>query len=247
MPGGETSLVLGLRRMEENILIRNFLIVVIASAVLMTPALASIVITGTRVIYPSDAKEVSVKLNNAGKQPVLIQSWIDRGDADAKPESIKVPFILTPPINRVEASKGQTLRISYTGEVLPTDKESVFWLNVLEIPAKNQVRTADNYLQMAFRSRIKFFYRPVGLQGDANDAANVVSWTGKGSSLLANNPTPYYVSLVTLSVNGRKIEGSMIAPYSTLSVKLPGNAGNKITGEYVNDYGAIRNFAAIIE
>jgi chaperone protein EcpD len=221
--------------------------VVIASAVLMTPALASIVITGTRVIYPSDAKEVSVKLNNAGKQPVLIQSWIDRGDADAKPESIKVPFILTPPINRVEAGKGQTLRISYTGEALPTDKESVFWLNVLEIPAKNQVNTTENYLQMAFRSRIKFFYRPVGLQGDANDAANVVTWTGKGSSLLASNPTPYYVSLVTLSVNGRKIEGSMIAPYSTLTVKLPGNAGNKITGEYVNDYGAIRKFDAIIK
>lgn len=230
-----------------NILVRNFLIAVIASALLTTPALASIVITGTRVIYPSDAKEVSVKLNNAGKLPVLVQSWIDKGDANAKPESIKAPFILTPPINRVEAGKGQTLRISYTGEALPTDKETVFWLNVLEIPAKSKANTAENYLQMAFRSRIKFFYRPVGLPGDANEAANVVTWTGKGNSLLANNPTPYYVSFVTLSVNGKKIEGSMVAPYSSLNVKLPGHVGSKISGEYVNDYGAIRHFNAIIK
>lgn len=227
--------------------IRTLLMAVAAYILLVAPAIASIVITGTRVIYPSDAKEVSVKLNNVGKLPVLIQSWIDKGDANEKPESIKVPFILTPPINRVEAGKGQTLRISSTGEALPTDRESVFWLNVLEIPAKNKASSAENYLQMAFRSRIKFFYRPVGLEGDANDAAKVVTWTGKGNHLLANNPTAYYVSFVTLSVNERKIEGSMIAPYSTLVVKIPGNTGSKLSGEYVNDYGAIRHFDAIIK
>lgn len=228
-------------------LMRNLLLAVTTSVLLAAPAVASIVITGTRVIYPSDAKEVSVKLKNAGKLPVLVQSWIDKGDANAKPESIKVPFILTPPINRVEASKGQTLRISYTGEALPTDKESVFWLNVLEIPAKSKVSTAENYLQMAFRSRIKFFYRPVGLQGDANEAAKAVTWTVKGNTLLANNPTPYFVSFVTLSASGKKIEGSMAAPYSNLTVKLSGHAGSKVSGEYVNDFGAIRNFDAIIK
>src|SRR5471030_1759277 len=97
---------------------------------------ASIVITGTRVIYPSTEKEVTVKLNNVGVSPVLVQSWIDNGDVNAKPENISVPFILTPPINRVEQGKGQTLRINYTGTPLPVNKESVFWLNVLEIPAK---------------------------------------------------------------------------------------------------------------
>lgn len=233
--------------MNVKFLMRNLLMAVTTSVLLAAPAVASIVITGTRVIYPSDAKEVSVKLNNAGKLPVLVQSWIDKGDVNAKPESIKVPFILTPPINRVEAGKGQTLRISYTGEALPTDKESVFWLNVLEIPAKSKASTAENYLQMAFRSRIKFFYRPVGLQGDANEAAKVVTWTAKGNALLANNPTPYYVSFVTLSAKGKKIEGSMVAPYSALTVKLPGDAGSKVSGEYVNDYGAIRSFDAIIK
>lgn len=65
-------------------------------ALFSTHSLASIVINGTRVIYPSDQKEVSVRLDNTGNSPVLIQSWLDTGDINAKPAAIKVPFILSP-------------------------------------------------------------------------------------------------------------------------------------------------------
>ncbi|RDL19866.1 pili/flagellar assembly PapD-like chaperone [Serratia fonticola] len=77
-------------------------------------------------------------------------------------------------MNRVETGKGQTLRISYAGGALPMDKESVFWLNVLEVPAKSQATTGENRLQMAFRPRIKLFFRPKGLDGNPNDAGNIV-------------------------------------------------------------------------
>ncbi|MFC0226134.1 fimbria/pilus periplasmic chaperone [Serratia aquatilis] len=216
-------------------------------ALFSTYSLASVVITGTRVIYPSDAKEVSVKINNVGTSPVLLQSWIDKGDTDAQPSSIQVPFVLTPPMNRVEAGKGQTLRISYAGGALPMDKESVFWLNVLEVPAKKQAKADENFLQMAFRTRIKLFYRPTGLEGVANDAAKAVTWQAQGNSLQATNPTPYYVSFVTIKVNGKEIEGDMVAPRGTLTFNLPGKAGSKITGDFVNDYGAVNPFEAVIK
>lgn len=210
-------------------------------------SLASVVISGTRVIYPSDAKEVSVKISNGGRSPVLLQSWIDNGDADAKPSAIKVPFVLTPPMNRVEPGKGQTLRISYAGGSLPMDKESVFWLNVLEVPAKAQTQTAENRLQMAFRSRIKLFYRPAGLEGNPNEAVKALTWSSQGNRIQAANPTPYYVSLVNLSVNGKKLDHAMVAPRSTMTLDLAGHAGNKIAGSYVNDYGAVAAFNAEIK
>lgn len=210
-------------------------------------SLASIVINGTRVIYPSDQNEVSVKLDNTGNSPVLVQNWLDTGDTNAKPAAIKVPFTLSPPINRVEGGKGQTLRISYSGGSLPMDKESVFWLNVLEVPAKKQAKSDENYLQMAFRSRIKMFYRPAGLEGNANDAAKAVTWSVKGNSLQAFNPTPYYVSFVSLAVNGKKIEGEMVAPRSNLTLALSANKGDTVSGEFVNDYGAINSFNAEIK
>ncbi|HHK5723299.1 MULTISPECIES: fimbria/pilus periplasmic chaperone [Serratia] len=209
---------------------------------------ASVVISGTRVIYSSEAKDVTVKLNNVGKAPVLIQSWIDDGDMTVKPENIRVPFILTPPINRVDPGKGQTLRLSYTGAALPMDKESVFWLNVLEIPAKKQLKDDASLLQMAFRSRIKLFFRPAGLNGDANDAAQKVTWSAAPDGVKAFNPTPYFVSLVSLAVNGKEREGQMIAPYSSLMFNgIRAAAGTQIAIEFVNDYGAVNKFDALVK
>lgn len=216
-------------------------------ALFSASALASVVISGTRVIYPSDAKEVSVKVSNVGPSPVLLQSWIDSGDVNAKPSAIQVPFVLTPPINRVDASKGQTLRVSYVGGALPMDKESVFWLNVLEVPAKSQIKTGENRLQMAFRTRIKLFYRPAGLEGNANDAVKFVNWTTQGNKVQATNSTPYYASLVNLSVNGKKLEYAMLAPRSSQVLELPGQAGSKINGAFVNDYGAVLPFDAVVK
>ncbi|AHG20261.2 pilus assembly protein PapD [Chania multitudinisentens RB-25] len=219
----------------------------IAVALFSANTLASVVISGTRVIYPSDAKEVSVKISNGGPSPVLLQSWIDNGDTNAKPSAIKVPFVLTPPMNRVEAGKGQTLRISFAGGSLPMDKESVFWLNVLEVPAKTQTKTEENRLQMAFRSRIKLFYRPAGLEGNANEAIKAITWSSQGNQVQATNPTPYYVSLINLSVNGKKLNQMMVAPHSTMPLNLVGNAGSKISGSFINDYGAVNPFDAVIK
>jgi chaperone protein EcpD len=218
-----------------------------AIALFSSSSLASVVLSGTRVIYPSDAKEVSVKINNVGPSPVLLQSWIDNGDPNAKPAAIKVPFVLTPPMNRVEQGKGQTLRISYAGGSLPMDRESVFWLNVLEVPAKSEAKTNENRLQMAFRTRIKLFYRPAGLQGNANDAYKTVTWNTQGGKVQATNPTPFYVNFVNLSVNGKKLDNAMVAPRSSMVLNLAGNGGNKISGSVVNDYGAVNPFDAVIK
>ncbi|MEI3973708.1 fimbria/pilus periplasmic chaperone [Klebsiella pneumoniae] len=53
---------------------------------------------------------------------------MDTGDASVAPDSVNVPFIITPLIFRIEPHTGQTLRIMYTGEALPNDRESIFWL-----------------------------------------------------------------------------------------------------------------------
>ncbi|RKQ40810.1 molecular chaperone [Enterobacter sp. R1(2018)] len=212
-----------------------------------TSAMASAVISGTRVIYPSDSKEVSVKITNNGSSPVLLQSWIDNGVQDARPASVRVPFVLTPPLNRVDAGKGQTLRISFTGGAMPLDKESIFWLNVLEVPGKNMKKAVENTLQMAFRSRIKLFYRPAGLKGNANEAPKEVIWSARGNTLEATNPTPYYANFVNLQVNGKHVDGAMVAPKSSLKINLSATAGNRISGGYINDYGAVNDFSATIK
>ena len=56
-------------------------------------SLASVVIQGTRIIYPEAAKEVTVKMVNEGKSPLLVQSWLDDGNENGDPAKMKLPFV----------------------------------------------------------------------------------------------------------------------------------------------------------
>ncbi|EFA28624.1 Gram-negative pili assembly chaperone domain protein [Haemophilus influenzae HK1212] len=95
------------------------------------------IITGTRVIYPAGQKNVIVKLENNDDSAALVQAWIDNGNPNADPKYTKTPFVITPPVSRVEAKSGQSLRITFTGgEPLPEDRESLFYFNLLDIPPK---------------------------------------------------------------------------------------------------------------
>ena len=110
---------------------------------------ASVVINNTRIIYPQDDKEVTVRLESKNRAPVLIQVWLDSGDEHATPDLASVPFIATPPIFRMEPGKQQVVRLAYTGEAQAANQESLFWFNLLEVPAHSQ---EANQLQLAFRS-----------------------------------------------------------------------------------------------
>ncbi len=212
------------------------------------PAVASVVIGGTRIIYEAGQAEVNVKLKNEGARPALTQAWIDKGDTKAAPGSIQVPFIVTPPVTRIDQGKGQTLRLMHTGETMIQDKESVFWLNVLEIPPKDKGN--QNLLQMAFRSRIKLFYRPAGLQGRSDDAPAQVIWrlvkSGSSHAIEATNPTPYHVTFVEVDVVGsgkiaKFTDGDMLAPGEKKILPLVGDvdhgANTEVVYRYLNDYG----------
>lgn len=208
---------------------------------------ASIVISGTRVIYAAGERSVTIKLNNNGKQPVLIQSWVDDGNANLSPDISQAPFLVTPPLNRVDPGKGQTLKISFTGTQLPADKESVFWLNVLEVPTKHAAAQSDNYLQIAFRTRIKLFYRPDNLTGKPIDAPDLLEWKSVNGKLQATNHTPWNVSVSRVISGSKKTDGLMIAPFATTIFPLNISTGSTISFDTVNDYGAVINKTAAVK
>lgn len=208
-------------------------------------AQASIVISGTRVIYNGKKKEVTVTVTNNNKTPVLIQNWMDAGTEKEVPAKIAVPFVLTPPINRVDAGKSQSLRITYLGSPpLPQDKESVFWVNILEVPSKTKgVKEDQSRLNIAFRSRIKLFYRPAGIKGEPHQAYKQLQWQPANGGVNVTNPTPYYVSMQIVQYRNKEVDGKMIAPGETQYYKFPGFNNvddiNKLYYYAINDYGAL--------
>ena len=205
---------------------------------------AGVVINGTRVIYPSDAKEITVHITNEGKRAVLVQSWLDTGDKKATPDKITTPFILTPPINRLDASKAQSLRITAANtSALPNDRESLFWLNVLEIPGlPGEKIKEENYLQLAVRSRIKFFWRPTTLKSDVSKAPISLVRSSTPQGLMVRNPTPYYISLTTVTISGKTTEIDMVPPFGSRTfAEAKAKSGSIIECGWIDDYGAIRS------
>lgn len=227
---------------------------------------SKVVIHGTRFIYDGGSREELVRVSNlAEKDPSVVQVWIDQGDEASSPDTVDVPFVVTPPVFRIEPGGSQAIRIAHTGEPMPTFRETLYWLNVLEIPPVTEDTTdgagaesLNARLQFSYRMRLKAFYRPKGLQPHVSEAPAKLGWSlqpGTASTsarLVANNPTPYYISFSKVALvqgethHERKREhtadGSMVAPFAQISFELPslkGAAGplDKVEFVTIGDYG----------
>ncbi|OHV49221.1 fimbrial assembly protein [Photorhabdus temperata] len=197
-------------------------------------SIAGVVIGGTRVIYISDKKEASISINNPEKDaPYLIQSWIqDESD------NMKTPFIVTPPIFKLAAGQENILRIVKTGSNLPEDRESLFWLNVKSIPTS--VKSDQNQLQITVKSKFKLFYRPANLAEKSSTAYKELKFRMENNLLIAENPTPYFVSFSHLKIDQHEIKpAGMIRPFSQLSWTLPANNIKQVSWKVINDFGGV--------
>ncbi|HHM8571408.1 TPA: molecular chaperone CupB2, partial [Pseudomonas aeruginosa] len=101
----------------------------VAIALCVGTAHAGLIAQGTRVVFPASEREVTLRVSNTSGTPVLAQAWIDDGRQDVPPEELQVPFSVTPAVTRVDPNGGAVLRIAYLKAPLPTDRESLFWLN----------------------------------------------------------------------------------------------------------------------
>lgn len=216
---------------------KGLAVILIASIVL--PAHAGIVIYGTRIIYPAEKNEVLVQLMNQGERSSLVQSWIDDGDTTLPPEKINVPFLLTPPVAKVAANSGQQLKIKKMPNMLPNNKESLFYLNVLDIPPNNPANAGKNVLKFAMQNRIKLFYRPKGIASVNKSTFSKLSLKRTGSSYSINNDAANWVTVTEVKANDVKInnESIMLAPLSSADVTLKSANTNQYKITIIDDHG----------
>lgn len=213
-------------------------------------AFANIVVNGTRVIYPEKNNETVVQLINNGNDPALVQSWIDDGDIDSTPETANVPFLLSPPVVKVSGNAGQQLRIKKLPASLPTDRESVFYLNILDIPPTPEHLQGKNTMQLAIKTRIKLFYRPTHLQAGVDEALESISVKAENRGFLITNNSPYYVTIANIDDRkGQKMlsDSLMINPFDQVLAPAKTNviAGQNYRLLYIDDLGAYKHKAVI--
>ncbi|ELV2798025.1 fimbria/pilus periplasmic chaperone [Enterobacter ludwigii] len=195
---------------------------------------AGISLGSTRLIYPQTEKQVSITVNNSDtKGSYLIQTWV----SDAQGEK-SAGFVVTPPLFVLKPGKMNVLRIMYVGPELPKDKETVFYLNNKAIPSVNKTAIAGNTLQIATQSVIKLFVRPARLAMKSADAPAMLRCKASNGSVIVTNPSPYFITLVNLTVGGKKLPNTMVPPQGEQTVTAAASAG-AVSLQTVNDYGAI--------
>lgn len=199
---------------------KGLLPLLISSMIL--PAHAGIVIYGTRIIYPAENKEVMVQLMNQGSRSSLVQAWIDDGDTSLPPEKIQVPFMLTPPVAKVGANSGQQIKIRIMPNRLPTNKESIFYLNILDIPPNSPEDEGKNALKFAMQNRIKLFYRPVGVASVNKETFKKLRVNNSSNGLVIKNGSANWVTISDVKANSVKVnyETIMIAPQESQRVDV---------------------------
>lgn len=207
-------------------------------------AQASVVMTGTRVIFPSGLSEKTIQFSNPDPQPYIIQLQMTNADNQPDPHA---PFILLPPIFRIEPHNGQTARLIANGtSALPQNRESLFYLNFTQLPSIKANLQGKNHLVIAITSRVKVFYRPESLSGNAIDAYKDLRFSIKQGKLSITNPTGFYINVnaANIMVSGNVIripQPTLIAPQTTTEwtpeKKIFSLKGATVKLTLVNDYG----------
>ncbi|EEP9145128.1 molecular chaperone [Salmonella enterica] len=212
---------------------------------------SGVTLGATRVIYPLNGKSASLSVTNPQDFPVLVKSVVlDEG------QKKEAPFIITPPLFRLDAGQQNSLNITRTGGDYPADRESVNWICVQGIPPEpDSAWAGDNKtgsdkkkvsmsVQIIIDSCIKMFVRPESVSGNPVNVADKVSWKISGKTLTAANPTPFYMNVSSLTFNGAKLNMTRgyIPPFAEEKVSLPSGAAVKGTlkWEVIGDYGEKR-------
>jgi fimbrial chaperone protein len=204
-----------------------------------------------RVIYPeSERKGVTLTAYNKTATPYLMQSWIRpvdaaTGDVDlAYTDTPVMPFIVTPPLARLEAQSELVLRIRRNGKTLPTDRESVFFISMKAIPALAVPDKANATGQMVLTvvNNMKVFYRPEGLAKRAVvDVAAKLRFRREGNQLIADNPTPYWLTFSRLKVGTVSLDKAqlrlMVPPKGQQSYVLQGPPSGLVSWQLIDEDG----------
>lgn len=217
-------------------------------------AQSSVTMVGSRIIYPAKAASVDVQFKNNDDFPYVIQAWFDKGNIDSQPQQESgIPFVVTPPVFRIQPNAGQIARIIFTGNAsLPADRESLFWFNTLQIPPTQRgVESKQNAMTVMLRNRVKLLYRPAAIGKPDNILkgvqVNYVFDPARGSGIEINNAQPWHLSLVSLSLQlaGQKqrTDGQTIAPYTKKTfwfnnIKQRLQGAGTATLAAINDQGA---------
>ncbi|EPA0076717.1 molecular chaperone [Enterobacter mori] len=196
-----------------------------------------------RMIFPASEKSISITVNNTSENTFLVQAGVS-ADADKK---TKAPFIVTPPLFRLEKNGNNVMRIMRAGGDLPQDREQVFYFIASTIPSQaapdktpGKAGVTGAQVSISMKTILKLFWRPEGLGVSPVKALAALRFVNTPGGVVVKNPTPYYQSFAALTFDGKAQnvdqQPSMVSPFSELRFSAT-TPVHQVGWSVMNDYG----------
>lgn len=203
----------------------------------------------TRVIYDPDSNGATLAITNPQDYPMLVQSTVKAED-----NTSPAPFVVTPPLFRLDGKQQNRLRIVRTGGTMPTDRETLQWLCIKGIPPKTDDAWAKDTagkslapkpkgmsldVQLSISNCIKLLVRPGAVKGSLTDVGGNLTWHVAGGHLTVKNPTPFYMNFASLKLGSTTVPNAeYVAPFGSKSYPLPkGASTGQVQWKLITDYG----------
>ncbi|ELK0739265.1 fimbrial assembly chaperone [Klebsiella oxytoca] len=211
---------------------------------------AAVNVDRTRLVFAANDIAQSLTLANDSVTPMLLQVWTDAGETASSPDSSRTPLVVLPPVFKMQPDELRTLRVMLSSRrSLPEDRESLFWLNIYQIPPElSATKSATRKLVLPLRLRLKVFIRPTGLKAPTANDEQKLRFSIASQGITITNPTPWYMSLTVTATKGIRIGYIMLAPYERRDVVLSQApaVGTTVNYAVINDSGNWRTYTATI-
>lgn len=217
--------------------IKHGVLALILSGLMNTSAQAALVMDATRYIFKGDQSAISVTVENTSDRLFGGQVWLDNvTETDTRPS-----LVATPSFFRLKGKERQVFRVIRASEHVPQDRESVYWLNLQDIPPAKE----GSGISVAMRTRVKVFYRPVALVKGRGKAEEFLQVENKDGRSTLKNPTPYVFVIGSLLDKKGQVQTLTQTQQEKLALFMPGDALD-ITGLNVSEVSALSDLGALV-
>ena len=213
----------------------------------------------TRVIYNQSEGSAAVTVrNNTADTTYLVKSAVS-SDVDGR--RISPSFVVSPALVRMDPGSSNALRIRQLHPAeLASDRESLFYFQTTGIPgsknplARNSAAgfsSVGGQISFGVGNTVKLFYRPEGLPPPGKDTYQKMVFERVPGALRVTNPTPYYMTLSRLRVDGKPVhfsprQPSMIAPSASQVYGIGSSQKKRVNWSVINDFGGTQEFESVV-
>ncbi|MBG3090126.1 fimbrial biogenesis chaperone [Proteus terrae] len=198
---------------------------------------SSIEINKDKFIFIESINQEIIEIKNKTDNDYFIQSWITHYD---KENSNEIPFMVTPPLFKIEKDENFSLKIFKIDKIKEEDRESLYRINIKRIPILLNSDSNKNMLHVSVNSVYNLIYRPVSIEKDAKDAYKKIEFLkNKNNEFIINNPTPYFITLSSISYDDilTITESKTLPPFKKYNTKKEISGNGIVKWKIFNQYG----------